>query len=113
MNFSIFFDIKNELISLLSQMPFDFDKEKVVEGALACAIVSDSLREGSFDFNIQNGRVFYRLTNTVEGMTVSRELCAHIFEISTYTVDKYNDKLFMVAKGAMSPQEFYNTVNGK
>ena len=113
MNFSIFFDIKNELISLLSQLPFDFEQEKVVEGALACAIVSDNLREGSFDFNIQNGRCFFRLTNTVKGMDVSKELCEYIFEIATYTVDKYNDKLFMVSNGAMTPHEFYDQITGE
>ena len=111
-SFSIFFDVKNELISLLSQMPFDFKSDKMIEGALACAIVSDNLREGSFDFNIANGRVFYRLTNTVKGMDVSRELCEHIFEISTLTVDNYNDKLFMVAKGMMTTQEFYDKIKG-
>ena len=111
MNFFIAISAKNELLSILSEMPFTFEQNKIVEGVIATTIVTDLLREGSFDFDIKSGRIFYRLTTSFNQMEVTKELCAHMFEISTYTVDRYNDKLFMVAKGAMSSEEFYNFVH--
>ena len=112
MNFKITFDVKNEAIVLYSPMPFNFDEEKMVEGALVCSMLTDRFREGSFDFNVTQGSITFRLVNVVMGMTVSSELCAHMFELAVHTVDLYNDKLFMVAKGMLTPQEFYDKISG-
>ncbi len=112
MSFNIYFNSKYQLISILSQMPFNVEKEKIADGAVACAIITDNLREGSFDFNIDSGAIFFRITSSYMGMEVSHDLCAHMFEISTYTVDRYNDKLFMLAKGGYSTSELYKFVKG-
>jgi hypothetical protein len=112
MKFLIVVNPKYDLISILSQMPFNVEEDKLVEGAIATAIITDNLREGSFDFNIDSGAIFFRITSSYMGMDVSKDLCAHLFEISTYTVDRYNDKLFMLAKGGYSTAELYKFVKG-
>ena len=112
MSFGIYFNAKYQLISVLSQMPFNVEKDRIADGAVACAIITDNLREGSFDFNLDSGAIFFRITSSFMGMDVSKDLCAHLFEISTYTVDRYNDKLFMLAKGAYSTSELYKFVKG-
>ena len=105
----ITFDASNEVISLLSPLPFNF-KEKIIEGAVVCSVVTNRLREGSFDYDLEDGSVYFRLTNSVMGITVSRELCTHIFTLAVNTIDTYNDKMLAVAKGMMSPQEFIEKI---
>ncbi|MBO5214597.1 MAG: hypothetical protein J6B79_00210 [Clostridia bacterium] len=111
MKFLIVINPKYDLISILSQMPFNIDEDKLAYGAIATSIITDNLREGSFDFNVKTGAIYYRITSSYSQMEVTKELCAHLFEISTYTVDRYNDKLFMFAKGAMSTEEIYDFVH--
>ncbi len=101
-------DEKQQRIYVLSHLPFSFPEDKRLDGAIAATVINYNLVDGSFDYNMQNGRMVFRMTNSFKGCEVGPELFDYIIDCLLYTVDEYNDKFFMVSMGAMSIEDFIN-----
>lgn len=97
---------ERQLVQLLSPLPFDIPEDKRVDVALALTMVNDRLANGSFDFNIENGRVVFRLTNAFMDSTLGKEVFDYIVGVSVTTVDEYNDKVMMLCKGMVELSAF-------
>jgi hypothetical protein len=94
------------LVSLYSQMPYKVSEEKRTELAIATCIANDALADGSFDYNIFKGVIIFRMTNSYRESLISKELLKYMVYIACNTVDTYNDKFFMISKGALSLEDF-------
>ena len=108
MQFLVKVDAERELIRVLSPIPVTFGEEKRVEGAIATCHATYTLADGSFDYDFQTGKVLFRLTSSYMDSLISKNLFEYMIIIAIHTVDKYNDKFFMLAKGQMSIEEFCN-----
>lgn len=106
MQFLVKVDAERELIRVLSPIPVTFGEEKRVEGAIATCHATYALADGSFDYDFQTGKVLFRLTSSYMDSLISKNLFEYMIIIAIHTVDKYNDKFFMLAKGQMSIEEF-------
>ena len=106
MQFLVKVDAERELIRVLSPIPVTFGEEKRVEGAIATCHATYTLADGSFDYDFQTGKVLFRLTSSYMDSLISKNLFEYMIIIAIHTVDKYNDKFFMLAKGQMSIEEF-------
>lgn len=99
---------KQQLILLLSEIPFKFPEDKRVDGAVAVSIVNDRLVDGCFDYDIKSGEIWFRLTSSYIESEVSMEVFKYMLYVSCQTVDDYNDKFLMVGKGMMEMNALFS-----
>lgn len=111
MQFVVNIDAKRELVRLLSPLPLAFDEDKRVDAAVATCQINYRLADGSFDFDFKTGRVLFRMTSSFTDSLISKDLFEYMIAVAGYTVDEYNDKLFMLAKGMIPVDEFFKKKN--
>lgn len=99
-------DPQSEIVTFLSLLPFKADEDKRIDMALAVCVANYGLKDGSFDYKVEDGSIIFRLTSSYRGSTLSENLFEYMLMVSATTVDEYNDKFFMISKGAMSIQQF-------
>ena len=104
----ILFIVRSErqLVQLLSPMPFTVPEDKRMEMAVAVTVASNNLVDGSFDFDLSNGRIVFRQTSSYMESILGEELFTYMLMVSANTIDDYNDKFLMLAKGMMTLEQF-------
>lgn len=102
---------KNQVVQFISSMPFNMPEDKRVDGAIAVCVANYGLIDGSFDYDLRDGEIRFRLTCSYRESTLSEELFNYMVMVSASTVDNYNDKFFMIAKGMMTVQQFIEQEN--
>ena len=107
MDFIVNIDAKRQLVRVLSSIPVVFGETKRIEGAIATSQVNYSLADGSFDFDFKNGKVLFRMTACFLDSLVTKELFEYMLSIACHTVDEFNDKFLMLAKGHLPLEEFF------
>lgn len=100
-------DFERELIRLLSPIPVTFEGDKRIEGAIATCQVNYRLADGSFDYDYKQGKILFRMTSSYVESLISKDLFEYMVSVACYTVDEYNDKFFMLAKGQIEIGEFF------
>lgn len=107
MDFHVSIDAERQLVRLLSRLPFRFPKEKFIDGALATSIANYIIcADGSFDFNVLNGDVLFRMTTSYRSSIIASSALVYLVDYACWAVDKVNDKLLMVSNGMMSVEQF-------
>ena len=112
MDFHIVLDVERELILLFSPLPFNFKEDKRVEGAIATCQINYVLAEGSFDYDIEDGTVLFKMTSSFKSSLISKELLDYMIACATYTVDKYNDMLMMLSTGLITLEDAIKKIVG-
>lgn len=109
----ILFTVRDDrqIVQLMSPMPFVVPDEKRFDMALATTIVNDRLVDGSFDFDLGDGKCAFRLTASYIGSILGKELFEYMLMVSAATIDEYNDKFFMIAKNMMTLEQFLESDN--
>lgn len=97
---------KNQLIQIYSHMPFSVPEDKRIEMGIAINVANYNFIDGSFDYNIKNGNILFRMTQSYIGMPLSNDVHDYMLHILTTTVDEYNDKFMKIADGSMTIEEF-------
>ena len=100
---------RSEIVSFISWMPFKVDESKRADMALAICVANYGLVDGSFDYDLSDGSIFFRLTSSYKEITLSEALLEYMIMVSAALVDKYNDKFFMISKGMLTIQQFIET----
>ncbi len=106
MRFIIVVDADRQLIRVLSFMPFNMCEEKRIEGALATCEATFRLTDGSFDYNIFDGSIAFRMTASFRESIIGEELFQYMISCSCVTVDRYNDQFLAIDKGILSVEDF-------
>ena len=106
MEINIAVDSNKQLIILLSHLPFIIPEDKRLDVAIATSVVNNKLVDGSFDYDITDGHMFFRMTSSFIESEIGNELFDYMLMCSCYTIDEYNDKFLMLGKGKMSIQDF-------
>jgi hypothetical protein len=102
---------KQQVIQLLSHVPATMPEDKRVEGALAVCVANNGLVNGSFDYDVGDGTITFRLTTSYRETVLSADLLEYMIMVSAGTIDDYNDKFFMISKNMMSIQDFIEKEN--
>lgn len=97
---------KNQVVQFLSRLPFNMPEDKRVDGALAVCVANYGLIDGSFDYDLSDGEITFRLTSSYRESTLGEDLFEYVIMCAAITVDNYNDKFFMISKGMMTVQQF-------
>ena len=107
MDFHVSIDAERQLVRLISRLPFRFPKEKIIDGALATSIANYVVcADGSFDFNVLNGDVIFRMTTSYRSSVIASSALVYLVNYACWAVDKVNDKLLLVSNGIMSVEQF-------
>lgn len=103
---NISFDTDRALVRLFSPINFTIPEELIGECALALCLINDSLVDGNFDLNVNNGRLCFRMSTSFRESLLSAEALDYFLGFAISVVDEYNDKLLMLAKGVISARKF-------
>ena len=108
MEFVIIVDEERQIIRILSPILIEDNKNNRLDMAIAACAASYGLSDGSFDYNIVNGELFFRLTASFRNSKIGEGLFAYLIACSGLIVDKYNEKFFALSKGILSLEDFLN-----
>lgn len=99
-------DVKRQLISVLSPLPFKMSEEKRMEGAIAACAASYGMIDGSFDYDIFDGSITFRMTASFMESIIGEGLFQYLISCCCAMVDKYNDRFLALDKGSISITDF-------
>ncbi len=106
MDIVIIVNPKSQVVSLFSPMPYKVKEDKRVEAALAVCVANNGLINGSFDYDIADGSITFRIVTSYRESILGEELFNYMILISANTVDVYNDKFLMISNGMLSFEQF-------
>lgn len=106
MDLLIVVNARAQVVSVISPMPFKISEEKRVDGALAVCVANYGLVNGTFDYDLSDGEIRFRVVSSFRGSILSEELINYMVIIAAGTVDDYNDKFLAVSSGIMTLQQF-------
>jgi hypothetical protein len=90
---------------LISEMPFEVQSEHQNEIMKAVLKINNKLPFGMFDYGLESGKLLFDFSNCYNDCLVGEELISFMLDYSTFMIDKYNDQLLMVSKGAIGPDD--------
>ena len=105
-------DAERKLIILLSHMPLRVEESKRVEIGMAVSVANHNLVHGGFDYDVQEGKILFRLSNSYTGCKVGKATLMYMIYCACGTIDDYNDKFLMLGKGMMTLEQFIQGENG-
>ena len=106
MEFVLIIDANRQLIRLSSKLPFTVSEDKRMELAIATCAVTDRLVDGSFDYDITKGTIYFRMTASFRDSQIGEGLFRYMVDCSASTVDDFNDKFLALSKGLISINDF-------
>ena len=110
MEITVKIDPNRDLVLLISHIPFVIQDDKRLDVAIAVSAVNNALVDGCFDYDISSGHMFFRMTNSFLESKLSEDVFMYMLLCSCQTIDEYNDKFLMLAKGMVSIQQFLSTL---
>ena len=106
MKFILVVDAERQLIRLMSPMPYKMSETKRIEGAIATCAASFGMADGSFDYDLSDGAIVFRMTASFRDSLIGEGLFQYMISVSCAMVDKYNDQFLAIDKGVMSIADF-------
>ena len=99
-------DAETQLIIAISRLPLRVIENKRAEIALAVNHVNFKLADGNFDFDVEKGLIYYKMSISYRDSLIGDKLVEYLLNVSAGTVDRFNDKFDAIAKGELSIDEF-------
>ena len=106
LQFIIVVDAERQLIRLVSPLPFKMSESKRIEGAIAACAASYNMADGSFDYDLSDGRIVFRITASFRESEIGEGLMQYMISCTCAMVDEYNDKFLAIDKGILSIGDF-------
>jgi len=95
-----------EVVQFVSPMSYKVPEDKRLEGAVAVSVANYGLINGSFDYDVADGEIRFRLTSSYLDSEIGEGLLEYMMMVGVTTADRYNDKFFMLTKGMLTLQQF-------
>ena len=102
---------KLQTVTVFSQLPYSIAEDKRIDIAAAISVINNQLVHGCFDYNIANGKIYFRIVSSFQNFLLSQESCTYMMFCTCNTVDEYNDKFLMLGKGMLSLEDFIKAEN--
>lgn len=112
MDFFFLVNPESQVVSLISPMPYEIGEDKRVDVALAVCVANYGLANGTFDYDLLNGEIRFRIVSSFRESVLSENLFDYMVLVAATTIDDYNDKFLMVSKGMLTIQQFIEWDNG-
>ena len=102
-------DAARQLIRLTSPLPFKMSEAKRVDAAIATCAATYIIADGSFDYDIYDGTIVFRMTTSFSESLIGEELIQYMISCTCTIMDKYNDQFLGLDKGVLSTTDFIST----
>lgn len=102
-------DEEMQLVRLVSPLPGTVPEDKRADMAIVITFVNNMLANGSFDLDLSDGKIMFRLTQSYIDSILGNGMFAYMFMASAKLIDEYNDKFLMLAKGMCTVDQFINS----
>ena len=99
-------DARRQIVMVLSRLPVVIPEDKRIETVLAVAKANDLMVDGSFDLDMGSGKLYFRITNSFMDSQLGEEVFMYLILCACHTIDEYNDRFLMLAKGMMDLGKF-------
>ena len=106
MQFILVVDAERQLIRLMSPLPFKMSEAKRMEGAIATCAATYGMADGSFDYDLSDGEIVFRMTASFRESLIGEGLFQYMISCACAMVDQYNDMFLAVDKGLLSVTDF-------
>lgn len=106
MTFIMYVEPESHLYMIASELPIKVDEGKRADMAIAICRANYRLADGWFEFDIGTGKIHFKIATSYSDSLISAAVIKYLLNISGSTVDKYNDKLIMIAKGMYKLDDF-------
>ncbi len=103
---SIRVEADRQLIMLLSTLPFNVPEDKRLDVAIAVSYVNNKLVDGSFDYDVTDGHLLFRMTSSFLESDIGDDLFTYLVLCSCQTIDAFNEKFAKIAMHAISLEDF-------
>lgn len=113
MDFFIFVDEDRQLLRLMSPMSFKMKEDKRVEGAVVTCAANYGMADGSFDYDLTDGKIVFRMVHTFRESLIGEEAVQYIISCACTMVDEYNDRFMAVNSGYLSMADFLEKENDR
>ncbi len=91
------------LITLYAPLPVKVRKENSSNVALAICMINNNLNDGNFNFDINEGAVFFKMTSSFFETDVNSEIFEYMLSAAADTVEDYYSRVSLIAR---SEQQF-------
>lgn len=108
LSIKIFYKVipEREIMYVKSAMPFNVREDKRMELCVAVAIANYTMLNGSFELDLSDGYLGFKIVTPFYGMTPTVELCKYMINLTCNMVDIFNDKFLALMNGTMSLNDF-------
>ena len=106
MQFIMVVDVERQLVRMMSPMPFKMAEDKRMEGAIVTCVANFGMVDGSFDYDVADGTIVFRMTASFRESVIGDGLFQYMISCSCAMVDAYNDKFLAINKGILSVEDF-------
>jgi len=106
MQFILAVDADRQLVRLMSPMPYKMSEGKRMEGAIATCVATYGMADGSFDYDLSDGKIVFRMTASFRESTLGEGIFHYMIECTCAMVDKYNEQFLAIDKGLLSITDF-------
>lgn len=113
MDFIIIVNPRAQVVSLISPMPYKIAENKRVDAALAVCVANNGLINGSFDYDLSDGEIRFRIVSSYRESILGEELFNYMLVVAGGTIDDYNDKFLMISNGMFTVAQFIEWENNR
>ena len=99
------------LVTVLSEIAVDDNIDTRAAVSVGVSIINNRLVDGNFDYNMADGKMFFRITSSFKSSLLSKDVFDYMIYIACHTVDEYNDKLIPLSTGEWSFDEFLQKIH--
>ena len=99
-------DAERQLLVVFSRLPISVPADVRIDLAVAVCFINNNMVDGCFDYDVEDGKIFFRLTSSFIDSEIGKEAVMYMVLCSCGTIDKYNDKLMMLSKGTLTVEQF-------
>lgn len=101
-------DADRSLVRMISFLPDEctFSSNDIVKGAVAVCVANHNMVNGSFDYDINEGDIFFKLVDSYRAGDITVETVRYMLSTALHTIDQYNDRFRDLANGTMSLNDF-------
>ena len=111
MPFVFVVDPDREFVRLISPLAPRVKEEKRLDVAVALSLLNYRLAFGCFDLDMNDGELRFRMVNSFRDTRLSEEVFSMMVQTGYAIVEKYNDKLYALAAGILSLEQFVTAIS--
>lgn len=104
----ILVDAKRQIVRITSPYEFSIPEELRVDAAKIINMINYRLVNGFFNYDITSGQITFVVNTTFADSLIGKGTIGYLIGCTTSMADRFNDKLFMFAKGAISTEQLMN-----